>query len=333
MTSSRLQLFTGAGLSLLLAAAAAHALAQTYQQRREAAYAEATAERHKLNLDSDVVKLYATYPTPELQFAGETSRVQLHPGESAQVKLTGKFAAGTKFLLTNDALVLSEEKIGKGEYSAKITAPANALPGNAVIEAMSPVSAASMGLEVVQVIGSYALSLKFADGWAVDLKPVQADDSQIIFDATWTKPGQPTRHAKAAAEQRPDRRLSSLPTDDESKVQQENMQKQVSMLGSPETQAAMKDFTTAMEKCQKGPQAELSACMQKAGEKMKKAQEALEQKRKALVAEGDKKLPQGAPRCNQLSLKAEGNKVSGEAECADDQRLAVTGTYKSVPMK
>ena len=298
---SRLALI--AGLSLFAVATTG------YRDRLKALEADAAAQRQKLGLDNDAVKLYAKYPTPEMSFEGDP--VDLPCGGTAKVALPGKFVPGTAFVVSNDDVQIADARTDAAGWQAKLRAAPNAAPDDVHVHAITPVSGAERSMLIARLTGTVQLDLRFDDGWTAHF----AGDS-----LTWKK-GAQTRTTRAEVRPGHPLRLDWERSPEEIAAGQAAMKQ----LTSEEMQAPMQKAMERMQECLKKAQAEQQACMQSVNADIEKFNE----KVKAQQEQAEKARPSDAWACADARLDAQGGSVTGTATCPPHERkMKITGTLR-----
>lgn len=137
--------------------------------------------------------LYAKYTTPELSLA---KIVQLAPGGSAPLTVTGRFSPQTTFLVENDQVTLSAPSVASGKFTATVTAAPDALPAFAPLYAYAPVSGAWRQLPAVIVGTPPSFALTATNGWTIAVVPqekvfkVDGSSASVTYKAEFRKPGE-----------------------------------------------------------------------------------------------------------------------------------------------
>jgi hypothetical protein len=308
---------------LLFIAAAAGAVNSTYETRRKQLADEAEAQQKKLGLDRP--KAYAQYPTPEVSFEGEPARVSC--GGTASVSLTGKFAKGTAFLVSDDDVQIVEQKPTATGWQANLKVASAATPRNVQVHAIVPVSGAESAAQVLRIRARYDLDLKFEDGWTAHFATAQADESgQLGGDLVWKK-GAETRTTPAQIDFSDTKlRVAWQRSQEEMDAQQAAADKMQSLGGGDVMQKVM----ARIEECMKKGEAERNACLEKAGKQNDADMAALKQKADAIAAEGEAKKPAAAWGCSDANLEASNGALSGTASCTRERKQKVSGTLKCV---
>ena len=140
------------------------ATSQRFTQERDAFLKLAVAERGRLKLSYS--QLAVQYPTPEIALCQVT---KVAPGGTAQITLSGKFTAGTKFLYETDAIEVVSQNVTPLQYRGVIRAAQDALPCVATLHAISPVSGATAICRAVYVGAMPDWEFTAGNGWIVRL--------------------------------------------------------------------------------------------------------------------------------------------------------------------
>jgi hypothetical protein len=307
----------------------AAALTSSYQSRLESLQAEARAQQKKLGFAANDMreKLYAQYPTPEVTFEGDPQRVSC--GDTASLKLTGKWPKGTTFLFNDDDVQILEEKSGAGTYQAKFRVGQNAAPTAVAVHAIAPVSGAQLSTNALAVRARYDLDLKFDDGWTAHFTTEQAsaDSGQLNGTASWQKGGE-KRQLRAVVEPQDNSRLlfRTALTEEEEKLSEEETE----AVRAAASELDMGKMTGRVETCMKKPDPVRSACIEEAEKKSSAEAEAVKKKIDAQKAKFDARAPKAAWTCHNMELRAAAGALSGKATCGrfSDRELKVTGTLR-----
>jgi hypothetical protein len=292
-----------AGLSLF-------AVATTYRDRLKTLQTDAAAQRQKLGLDNDREKLYAKYPTPEFDFDGDP--IPLTCGGSSPINVSGKFPAGTAFLVNDDDVEIIGAKTDSDGWHAKLKAAPNAAPSTVNLHAVAPVSGAERSMRIAQVSGKYEMDLKFDDGWT----------AHFAGDALAWKKGGETRSTRAEMDADSGHiRLRWEQSPEAAAAQEKQVEAMKSAYSGNEMQEAMKKMQGCMQKADPGRQTcmeAVNADMEKLNKKVSAQQEAAENAR-----------PTAAWGCNDALLDAHAGALSGTATCAPhDRKMKITGSLK-----
>lgn len=269
--------------------------------------------------------LYGKYPTPELTLA---KVLQVAPGQTATLSLTGKFPPQTTFLLENDQVTLATPQVAGTSLSAAVTAAPDAVPGYARLFAYAPVSGAWTALPAVFVGAPPTFDLKAGNGWTVKVVPqgksfeVDASNASVSYVAEFYKPGETKPFETAAGRlsiegtRAPSDQWSFSITSGQAGSAMEEMQA---------IQRQMGDVNAFMKMTEKQRDA-LMAKLEAVSERMAKEGEAM----MADPAAAQRK--QDAFGCQYLSLtlagaNVTGANVTGSVSCGKDVgRLELTGT-------
>ena len=294
---------------VLIAALAIFATA-TYKERRNQLQAEAEAQRKKLGLDDQ--KLYARYPTPEITFEGEPTKLSC--GETGTLRLAAKVPAGTAFLLNDDDVQVVEQKTTADGWQAKVKVAAAAAPRDVNVHAIAPVSGAEQSMRIATVGGKYQLDLRFEDGWTARF----ADGS-----LSWKKGGEARTTQAELAPQGSGLGLRWARSQEEIDAQQKAVAKLQGAGGQEEMQRAMQRIQTCMAK----PEAERVPCIQSVQKQNDADIAAMNKKVQKAQDEAEALRPTAAWACSDLRLEASAGALTGVATCAPkDHKMKVTGT-------
>lgn len=310
---------------ILLAFAAARAATERYQEREDAFRKECQAERAKLGLSAD--DLRARYPTPEIRLVAP---VCVLPGATAEVAVTGRFAAGAKFFVENDDVEIVKESITGNQYRATLKAAAGIGPETATLKVMNPVTAQTAQVpNAVRVGGRYEWTLAASNGWKVIARSKATDlcaahDIASKYELSFFRTGE------NAAFEKIDGTLAFLPVNQRNyrfdlssatpaPAGIEAFQALMQKLADPKLSAAEREKIMAkIEAAQK----EMTAAMTKMTDPAYMKRQAEEQQRR-----------QQEFGCRMLEMTAEGGRLTGEMYCSEKagRRLSLTGTF--APMK
>jgi hypothetical protein len=275
MTREKMRGAAVLAVTVLAVAGLARAASDERRERVKAFRKQAEAERAKSGLPLAALK--KQYPTPEIQLARP---LPLSPGKVAAVEVKGDFQEGSLFLVESDDVTVQSEQLTPAGWKAELAVRAGAPPQRVGLAVYAPVSACSAYKEAFLVAGRYACQAQLEGGLAVKL--VARASEPGAYDAAWSLPPQGAPLLRTAAKVEPSYR--SLAFEFERDEQALALEGQKAM---GDAQPAMEE----MQKCQKLPQAEMIACFQKAGERMKGE----EAKRRAEWA-------RKAPPCGTLTL-------------------------------
>jgi hypothetical protein len=309
---------------ILLACAAARAATRRYQEREEAFRKECQTEREKSGLSA--TDLRAKYPTPEIRMV---SPVCVLAGATADVVVTGRFAAGAKFFVENDNFEVIKESVTENQYRATLKAMAGIGPETATLAMINPVTAQTARIaNAVRVGGRYEWTMAAANGWKVVARSQATDrcapePAASQYDLSFARPGENAAFEKITG------RLGFLPSNQRNyrfdlsseapaPAGMEAYQALMQKMADPKLSAAERDRIMAkLADAQK----EMTAALTKLADPAYAKQQAQEQQRREQEFG-----------CRWLEITAEGGKVTGEMSCSEKvgRRLALTGTVAPV---
>lgn len=159
----------GSVVVVLLLFGLGRAATSRYDEQVKAFLAACQAEQQRLGLAgyANRKQLFAKFPSPEVALCRP---VRIGPGETGEVVMKGKFAAGTKFLLDGETVEVVRESVVGDTYAATVKAGNFAGPSIATLRAMTPVSAGyAVCRPAVLVAGKYEWLLNASNGWRIRL--------------------------------------------------------------------------------------------------------------------------------------------------------------------
>jgi hypothetical protein len=306
-----------AGVVLLFALGLCRAARFRFQDKEEALRKQDREQLAALGISRDAAK--AKYPTPEIQMA---SSACLLPGETGEVVVKGKFAAGSHFIFQNDNLEVVKETPALNDYRATLKAAAGVGPQSATLLVMAPVTGITARRDdAVIVAGRYEWTMNAANGWRVVALSPPGDscatrDGQS-YDVQFFRKGENSAFEKRKA------RLHhsiyeqtgytfSIDQQASGTFDQEAMVALSKQLMDPKTPPAQRDaLMKKLEKMQEVMMAEMAKMSDPAN--IAKAQQ--------------KALEFG---CERISVGIQGGALSGDMRCAEKvgTRIALTGTLK-----
>jgi len=264
--------------------------------------------------------LYAKYPTPELTLG---KVVQLAPGGSAPLTVTGTFSPQTTFLVQNDQLTLDAPSVASGRFSATVTAAPDALPTFARLYAYTPVSGAWRDLPAVLVGTPPTFTLTASNGWTVSLVPqapafrVDGTNASVTYKAEFRKPGETAPFETATGTMTLD---GDRPPTAQWSFSLASAESGSAMAEMQEIQAQMSD-PQAFMKMSDAQRDALMARLEKVSERLGKETEAM------LNDPSIMQRKQDAFGCQHIALDLSAPTVSGSISCGKDVgRLELTGT-------
>jgi hypothetical protein len=312
-------------LTCLLAAATAKALGTKAEERRQQLRADAEAQRQKLHLD-DRVKLFASYPTPEVTFKKDP--LKLTPGASGLLELSGTVSRDSTFLLSGDDLAITHATYSATGWSATIAASKSALPGNYSLSIVAPVSDAEVDLRAVEVRGKFDLEVKFPDGTTARLHAKQLDDLVELCDLEWREKGKSAVIRTGTAEIHFDAanvRVTVLASPEELSAQTERSRSAMELFADPAVQKKLNDVSQRMGNCSKLPQAQITDCVEAVSADSEKLQKELKDRTDAATAAYEQKRPHGPLTCLEWTLSGDAKSLTGEARCGEDATQNIVG--------
>ncbi len=148
----------------LLALGVSRAMISKYEQKRQQILAACKAEREKLGV-AEQKALAGKCQTPEIALV---SPAMLNPGQTAEVTVTGKFPAGTRFLFESDCIDVLKESVAANTYHATVKVSAECGPETLAVEAFAPFCCKSGRLDHALTIGgNFEWDLTASNGWRV----------------------------------------------------------------------------------------------------------------------------------------------------------------------
>jgi hypothetical protein len=156
-----------AAVCLLLAWGVGRAAISKYQQKRNEILEACKAERGKLS-PAEQKGLDTKCPTPEISLVSPST---LTPGQTADVSVTGKFPAGTRFLFESDCIEVLKESVAPNSYHATIKVGPGCGPQNVDLSAFAPVCCKNgRRSRALVVAGSFAWEFTASNSWRVKAK-------------------------------------------------------------------------------------------------------------------------------------------------------------------
>jgi hypothetical protein len=153
----------------LLAWGVSRAMISKYQQKRQEILAACKAEREKLGV-AEQKELANKCATPEVALI---SPAMLAPGQTAEVTVTGKFPAGTRFLFESDCIEVVKESVTANTYHATVKVASECGPEAVTVEAFAPFCCKSGRLDHgLTVGGNFDWDLTAGNGWRVKGHPI-----------------------------------------------------------------------------------------------------------------------------------------------------------------
>lgn len=314
-------------LSSVLVAAAEQASGQAFEKRLSAFYAQARADRQRAGLDVPTAK--QRFPTPELKLASAAAQVGscARPGETVDLRYTGKLPAGSLVGFTCPELEVLDLTAAEGKVSAKVRVGKVALPHECRLTAVSATSAIRRDFPAIRIAGKYAWDLQLGNGWTTrwtwqspgcgvpgEATSVWMDKGKVLGTVPLRLDGSGTRWTGTVAQ---------------SPEEQEEILKAAQ---SPEAQkdvAEIQQLSQAMgEECGKLEPAKMGPCFQRYQEKMKPVQARMKEQDKARR----ERMETRKVGCSRLRLEvAPDGKVTGRAQgCGAPGETAVSGKVSAV---
>lgn len=313
-------------LTCLLAAATAKALGTKAEERRQQLRAEAEVQRQKLHLD-DRVKLFASYPTPEVTFKKDP--LKLTPGASGLLELNGTISPESTFLLSTDDLAITNSTSSATGWNATIAASKNALPGNYSLSIIAPVSGAEVSLRAVELRGKFELEVVFGDGMIAKLHPTSVNDLVESCDLEWHEKGKSAVTRSGTAQVDFDAasvRVSVRPSPEELSAQSQRSTAGMAIFKDPDVQKKLNDISAKMGACTKLPQAQMSGCIKATAEQSENLQKELKVRTDAATAAYEQQHPHGPLTCLEWTLTGKAKSLTGEARCGEDATQKIVGS-------
>ena len=315
--SSRVKVIVSLAVAVLLALSVVRAATHRYQEREEAFRKECQAAMKSAGLTTEAAK--QKYPTPEINLVSSAHAL---PGGTADLVVSGKFSAGSKFFVENDNIQIQKEALTGNQYRATVQAAPGIGPETAAVAVISPRGQLARQEGAVLVGGRHEWTLQAANGWKVVVRSVRTDllrrtasSDDDPYEASFFRPGEATAFQKLNA------RVNFSLWDNR------NFR-----------------FTLAAPSPSAGGMADYQALMQKMGDPkltdaqrdalMKQLEQATKQMQAAMTPENINKQVAEQQRwkqefgCDSIALTVEAGKASGEMRCSQKvgSQLALTGT-------
>jgi hypothetical protein len=290
-----------AAASAVLFAAAA---SSSWRDRIKSIQADNQAQQAKLGLTRE--KLYAQYPTPEVHFDGEVQTLAC--GQTSPLQLKGNYPKGTQFVLHSDDVRIEGNNIKVSK---------DALPGPIELEAISPVSGASLFTQVAKIDSKLKLTLQYEDGWSAKIEPTDGG-----YLANFSK-GTATRSLRCdLTPQSNGVRVDVQPSEEQQKLVNEQVSGITTMLQDPDYQRAQKQ----LGECGKLDKDAQMPCFQNAMKDLSAVSERMKKAQDEQTANINARKPRDAWACNQVNFSGGNGHLTGTADC-DDRHMKVTATY------
>jgi hypothetical protein len=317
---------------LLAAAGAVRAASSGYRARLDALRKDAVAQRARLGLDKDRVKLYAGYPTPEVAFgsgsgAGRAAGLPVHACacKTVPVKVTGKFVAGTQFVFESDDVEVLKEAATPTQYEAQVKLRCDLTPRAIVLEIISPVSGASRTVPAIELVCAHSWILT-AGGETLTLRTDwPAGASSATAQGSWKKGDATLDTSTFQVNGSVDHfSFERSPTQDEMMDQMKAMQTSMTSPAMKALDGRMAKATAQLTACGKGAPAQMAACMKAPSDELTK----IGAEREALMKKAEKAVKAG---CEHLEVDVQpGGVLKGKGErCAGGGSREVSGTVKA----
>jgi hypothetical protein len=181
-----------------------HASLSSYQQKEQAIREACIAAREKLSAQE---QKQLACNTPEISL----KPVSVKPGETAEVAITGKFPAGTSFVIESDCVEVLKESANANSYRATVKVAPGCGPQIAPITAFVPICCKSAeSTEPVSITGDFEWDLKAANGWTVKAHsiaagPGESQTSQLPYLLEFFRGGETAPFTKRRATLSPSR--------------------------------------------------------------------------------------------------------------------------------
>jgi len=319
---------------VVLLVLAAPAVGGDWQKRQSDFYTKASAERKQLGLDAKSLK--TKYPTPEVTFSGigsgggaAASCVALCPGKTGKFMVKGKLPQGSLVVVQSNDVEVVEEKQTASGWEATVKARPDAPPEVLGVSAISAVSAIQVSVPGLEIGCEHTFTFEVAGDTMVLKVTFPCGKEETTASGEWRRAGK----VLGAYTYQVRRGSHSLSLHRQASQQEAMAQGQgmMDLMQSKEWKAIDTRFNAVMAKmtaCTKGPQSQMSACMQALQPEM----DSINKQREALTLEHEKKgsLAFG---CAELDVQANAGQLKGQAtQCAgraNAERVPVTGHYTS----
>lgn len=157
-----------------------------YQKKIDALMKKAQADRKAKGLDNNPTKLSTAYPAPEISL----KPIDACPGATIPLTLTGKFPAGTAFVVQSDDVELKDEKSAENSWEGKLAVKPTATPQSVELLAISPVSGAQRALTALHIGCKQVWSFVLDTGEVLTVRAeFKGGKSAATGEGEWTKPG------------------------------------------------------------------------------------------------------------------------------------------------
>jgi hypothetical protein len=165
--SSRLRRVVSILVLVLVVLAVVRAAAERFREQEAAFLKECQQQRQQMGLTPEQAK--AKYPSPEIGLVAPSC---IPAGSTGDVVVNGRFAAGSRFFVEDDAIEVLNGSQTATQYRATLKAPADLGPMRAGIAVISPVSGiTSRKYDAISVGGKFEWTLQVSNGWKVTARP------------------------------------------------------------------------------------------------------------------------------------------------------------------
>lgn len=158
-------------IGLALAAGFLRAAGDTkFKQRQAELRAQWKAEQQKLGYTDDTEgrkRLFAEHPSPEITLC---KAIEVKPGASASIEVTGRFPEGTVAMVDRDEAELASGTASGGRFSTTVRLETGVGPGFVRVHFFSPVSGGTVSCAVAFADVAQSFDLKADNGWTVQAK-------------------------------------------------------------------------------------------------------------------------------------------------------------------
>lgn len=236
-------------------------------------------------------------------------------GQSASVKLSGRFPKGTQLVVSNDDVVLDNLKVTATQATATVKVSPVALPGPVYLQTLTPVSGATRDLRLLEIRERLDLVLRFDDGWSVHVTPAG--------EAVWSKGGKTREsHAMVAVEE-DGLRVRFEPSEEAQKLVQEQAEAIANLAAGPD---AAEGASARFDACQKLPTDKLGPCLSKVMNEVAAVNARKVKEMDQVAARFEAKKPREAWGCDEVALRGTLARFTATATCA--KPLQVTAQAK-----
>ncbi len=306
-----------------------------WQKRQSEFYAKQSADRKQLGLDAKTLK--ARYPTPEVTFSGTGSGggaaaqcVALCPGKTGKFVLKGKLPQGSLVQVQSDDVELVQEQQTPTGWEATVKAKPDAPPELLEVAAISPVSTIQVRVPGLEIGCEHTFTFEVTGGDTMVMKlTFPCGKQETTATGEWRRAGKVLgTHTYQVRRGAHSLSLNRQVPQEESMAQSQGT---MAVMQSKEWTALDKRFNAVMAKmdgCTKGPQAQMSSCMNALQPEI----QSINKERQGLLDANEQKHAI-AFGCGDLDVQANAGTLKGTAnQCAGhkkEDRLPVTGKYTS----